>query len=187
MTNRNSQSANLDIIKTEYCALRDEIVKRIDLRQQIISITLTFAAALISAGIVQKEISIFGDSGIPSIAFIYPPIAACLALGWAQHDYRISYIGYYIQTNIESIVPDFKWETNIAEKRPMTRFRLWGFIIQSHGGVFIWTQILAIVIGYSDAAGTVLYWSFLLFDMLILGFVIYIICQLYWDTINLSK
>ena len=50
--------------KLEYNALRSEVLKRIEMRQQIMSITLTLAGVFIGFGLKDSE-----------VAFIYPFIA----------------------------------------------------------------------------------------------------------------
>jgi hypothetical protein len=176
----------------EYKALRDEILKRIEMRQNILSITLALAAAFLSAGILQRNQSDFIG---PSVAFIYPPIAACLALGWAQIDHRIRDIGIYIRDNIEKNTPGLGWEiylhghqmekinsdqeeksNNIRKKKTVDSN--WRSLVLSHGGVFVCTQIMAIVIGCTMFECTMLQWGLLIFDLIMLGFVIWILRKL---------
>jgi hypothetical protein len=176
----------------EYKALRDEILKRIEMRQNILSITLTLAAAFLSAGILQRNKPDFIG---PSVAFIYPPIATCLALGWAQIDHRIRDIGIYIRDNIEKTTPGFGWEThlhgyqieeinsdpveksnNIMKKKQGDSN--WRSLVLSHGGVFVCTQIMAIVIGCTMFECTLLQWGLLVFDLIMFVFVIWILREL---------
>jgi hypothetical protein len=93
-----------DVIKAshiEYKALRDEILKRIEMRQNILSMSFTlviaFSTVAISIGIFRPDNRDF----LGLAAFVYPPIATFLALSWAQNDHRISDIGYYIREQIE--------------------------------------------------------------------------------------
>lgn len=59
-------------IDLEHKALRDEILTRIRLRQQIVGATLTLSGAFLGFGL--KHVA---------VALIYPPLAFFLALGWA--------------------------------------------------------------------------------------------------------
>lgn len=59
----------------ECATLRGEILKRIDLRQQLMSMTLTIAAVFLGVGL-----------GIQSVALIYPVLASLLAMAWSQND-----------------------------------------------------------------------------------------------------
>ena len=70
-----SSSAGVDL---EYKSLRDEILLRINLRQQLLSYTLALSAALVGVGLQS-----------PRVALLYPPFAFFLALGWMQNDYRV--------------------------------------------------------------------------------------------------
>lgn len=132
----------------EYKALRDELLKRFELRQQVVSVTLAIAGALIGAGIFQAKMLYMPgtpNSPSPSIALAYSPIALFLALGWAHLDDRVRILGSYIRERIEPKIPGLGWETYIDGKRPRVKRLPYAFI--SHGGVFIWTQIVAIIIG----------------------------------------
>jgi hypothetical protein len=71
--------------KLEYTALRAELLKRIELRQQILSITLTLAGVFLGFGLANT-----------AIAFIYPSIAVFLSMLWAQNDLRSSQIGKHL-------------------------------------------------------------------------------------------
>jgi hypothetical protein len=66
-------------LELEYQQCRAEILKRIELRQQLIQITLTFAGVLIGVGVQSRNML---------ISSIYPPLAFCFAMLWAQNDIR---------------------------------------------------------------------------------------------------
>jgi hypothetical protein len=75
-SNKNN-TVDIDKIATEYNALRDEILKRIELRQQFVSMTLTIAGVFLGIGVTTD-----------TIALVYPLLATFLAIGWAQNDLR---------------------------------------------------------------------------------------------------
>jgi hypothetical protein len=133
--------------KLEYKALRDELLKRFELRQQVVSVTLAIAGALIGAGIFQAKILYAGslNGPSPSIALAYPPIAALLALGWAHLDDRVRVLGSYIRERLEPNIPGLGWEGYNWNNRPRVKRLPYAFI--SHGGVFIWTQVVAMIVG----------------------------------------
>ncbi len=51
-------------VDLEYNSLRGEIIKRIELRQQMVTVTLTIAGVFLGVGITNK-----------AVALVYPPIA----------------------------------------------------------------------------------------------------------------
>ncbi|MGZ9234768.1 MAG: hypothetical protein ACXW4E_04520 [Anaerolineales bacterium] len=65
-------------IEMEYASLRGEIRKRIEMRQQIVSVTLTLAGIFLGVGLATQTVTL-----------VYPPLAMFLAFGWAQNDFRI--------------------------------------------------------------------------------------------------
>ena len=138
---------------TEYQYLRLEAIERIKLRQQITIGTLIFAATLLSIGVSQ-----------PKIALIYPPLIVFLALAWAQHDYSIQRISYYIRTHFEDLDPEhYGWENYVASKR-LNRFRV---VVLSHNGWFIITQIMAIIIGALNSNTTTIeFWLLITLDII---------------------
>lgn len=136
-------------VEMEYAALRDEILQRIELRQQLLSLTLGFAGVFLG----------FGFQISPRIALIYPPLAALLALAWGQNDYHIWVLSEYIRENIESKIPDLHWHNfvnRIQGRAPLVLRHLrlskcWLLLTVSHGGAFLLTQFMAIGIGIKDA------------------------------------
>lgn len=129
------QPADTDItelLKLEYTTLRDEILKRIDLRQQLISILLTFAAGFLVFGL-----------GTPVVAFVFPPLAALLALAWGQNDFRTRKAAEFIRKEIEPIL-GLSWESQSQIQRQESG---WRWVIFSHGGIFFFAQLMAMVVG----------------------------------------
>ena len=127
-----------DGISLEYSSLREEILKRIELRQQLISITLTLAGLFLSFGLTTELVPL-----------IYPPIAAFLAIGWAQNDGHIGYIAAYIREHIEKpsngLDYGLHFETVTEDNRKKDKKVGWGrFIVMSHSGLFLLTQAMAV-------------------------------------------
>ena len=118
----------------EYETLRGEILKRIEMRQQIVAVTLTIAGVFLGVGLSTE-----------SVALIYPPLATFLAFGWAQNDYRIRELARYIRHEIEKNMPGLNYETYTRHQRKTKEgLASWRFVVLSHGGIFLITQLLAI-------------------------------------------
>ena len=91
-TDTNEQSpATKPGLQLEYNALRSEILKRIEMRQQLTSITLSIAGLFLG----------FGLNNV-GVALIFPLIGFFLASAWAQNDIRIRQLGAYIHERLES-------------------------------------------------------------------------------------
>jgi hypothetical protein len=118
----------------EYSAIRNEILKRIEMRQQLISITLTLAGIFLSFGLSNEMVTL-----------VYPPLAMFLAFGWAQNDFRIRRMGRYIRENLESLEIGLNYESQMQEDRQIdTSLATWRFVVISHSGIFLFTQVMAI-------------------------------------------
>ncbi len=116
----------------EYNTLREEMIKRIDSRQQMVSITLTLAGAFLG----------IGWGGGPVVMLIYPLIALCLAVGWAQNEIRISQIGQYIRERLEGALPGLGWEAYRQHRQNSAG--MWFIRMFSVGGIFLVTQVMAL-------------------------------------------
>lgn len=118
----------------EYAAIRSEILKRIEMRQQLISITLTLAGIFLSFGLNNEMVTL-----------VYPPLAMFLAFGWAQNDFRIRRMGRYIRDNLESLKIGLNYESAMQEDRLVDNsLATWRFVVISHSGIFLFTQIMAV-------------------------------------------
>ena len=120
----------------EYTALRSEILKRIELRHQIIQSVMVFAGIIFGLGLNN-----------PSVAFIFPSLVALFALSWVHSDYRIRDMANYIRENIEPTFETPGWETVLQGRRNITTNRRWRLIFFSHGGLFLVIQLISIFIG----------------------------------------
>jgi hypothetical protein len=120
----------------EYSAMRQEILARIGLRQQIVTGTLTLGGVLLGVGLEW-----------PLVALLYPPLAAFLAIAWAQNDYRVRDLSEYVREKIEPLIPAVGWESHIHGRRRGKGLGSWRFVVLAHGGLFLFTQLLAIAVG----------------------------------------
>jgi len=137
----------------EYGVLRDEVLKRIEIRHQMVSIALTIAGVLLGFGLTN-----------PTVALIYPLIAASLAAGWAQNDIRIRQIGIYVREKLEGEL-GLGWEAHTFGKRYETRVGILPLVMLAPSGTFIFTQIIAIGIGVSQFTSTPVEWMLLFVDV----------------------
>ena len=134
MPSRQNKITDLHGVDLEYNSLRGEILKRIELRQQIISITLTLAGIFLSFGL-----------STDTVALIYPPLAAFLSIAWAQNDFRIRDLATYIRENLETAPIGLGYETYVQRIRSNNKkLGAWRFVVISHTGIFIFTQLMAV-------------------------------------------
>jgi uncharacterized membrane protein YqaE (UPF0057 family) len=118
----------------EYSAIKSEMLKRIEMRQQLISITLTLAGIFLSVGLTSEMVTL-----------VYPPIAMFLAFGWSQNDFRIRRMAQYIRENLENLNIGLNYETAMQEDRVKNpSIATWRFLVISHSGIFLFTQIMAV-------------------------------------------
>ena len=118
----------------EYSALRIEMLRRIDMRQQVLTFTLVIAGTLLTFGL-QTNV----------ILLIYPILALFLANSWTQHDNRIGEIAVYIRNEIEPLLKGVNWETYVSTMHTGRKFRLVEFYAL---GLFWGVGILAIVLAW---------------------------------------
>jgi hypothetical protein len=136
----------------QFNSLRDEIGRRIDIRQQIMALNLIIAGTLFTLGV---------QPGIPeTILLFYPLLAMFLAALWAHNDLRIGQINYYIRTvieqNVHSIEPGwegFRRQAFLPRRQRKSQKQQGhpldppsGLIAFSTRGIFLSTQVLSQVI-----------------------------------------
>jgi hypothetical protein len=150
----------------EYTSIRDEILKRIELRLQIMSITLTLAGAFIGFGVSNTLLSL-----------VYPPLAALLAMLWVQNDTRSRQLGKYIQSiEASGSIPGLGWESFYRrEKESETRLGSWPLSILAPGGTFLVTELMAIALGLSKFAATPIELVFLSISCVALLFTVWLL------------
>lgn len=123
----------------EYSALRAELLKRIELQHQMISLALIAAGTFLSVGIQF-------DSA--TIILIYPILAMFLASAWSQSDFWIRRIAFHIHFHIEEVLAgnDQGWEHN---NHPGSKIPFFGSLsLFASRGIFIGTQVLAIFVAW---------------------------------------
>ena len=154
-------------IEMEYASLRGEILKRIELRQQIVSVTLTLAGIFLGVGLSAQTVTL-----------VYPPLAMFLAFGWAQNDFRIRDLASYIRERLEVFTPNVGYESYVQAQRGKNKgLGSWRFVVFSHGGIFLFTQMMAIGIGLAKFSNDVVGWSLLGIDIVTALVVIWLMNQ----------
>src|SRR5262245_32918166 len=117
-------SAPSSAAELEYIALREEVLNRIEARQQIISITLTIAGAFLGGGWITSVI----------VLLIYPALAVLLAAGWGQNEVRIRQLNAYIRDQLEGNIPGLGWERYSRQRESELKVFGWPVDLLSVGG-----------------------------------------------------
>lgn len=126
-----------EILK-EYSVLKDEILKRTEIRHQLLSFTLVAAGTFLTIG-AQGLVE-------PSVLLIYPILATFLAAVWTHSDIRVGELGEYIRTNIEPRLDGLRWEKHLRKKYGRHENWLLRRLMEfSASGIFLTTEILAVV------------------------------------------
>lgn len=123
------------LLLAEYGALREEILKRIELRSQVTSLALVVLGTMLGFGLQAHS---------SSVILLYPILATFLAANWTHNGVSIKEKAIYIRDHIESRVGanTIAWEHRSGPSRkPLDRLNFW-----SASGIFIGTSLFAIVI-----------------------------------------
>lgn len=138
----------------QYTSLRSEIEKRIDIRQQILALTLLVAGTFLTVGV---------QPAVPEVVLLfYPLIAMFLGAIWEHNDLRVGQINFYIRTEVEKHLGALGpgWETFRSKTFPSRRKRHKsrqlehrppltprpGLIVFATRGMFFTTPALAIIV-----------------------------------------
>ena len=146
------------LLVEEYIALRSEIEKRVEIRQQILALTLLVAGTFLTVG-VQSNVS-------KVVLLFYPIIAMFLGAIWEHNDLRVGQLNFYIRTEVEKLFGDTVpgWETfrlrtfrahrekrckrtgssTTAPLHPLTS--QFGLVAFATRGMFLATQAMAIIV-----------------------------------------
>ncbi len=156
MANNATESTSRVGLELEYGAAKQEVLKRLDVRYQIISITITIAGAFYG----------FGWGGGAIIILMFPVIGFCLALGWIQNEQRIKHLNDYIYENLGKTIPGLGWNAYIREKAPQTDSRIG--TLMSPGIVFLLIHIISIALGLLRSLNSLAEYLVFLFDIALL-------------------
>jgi hypothetical protein len=138
MAAENQQSLSTEMtmfLVSEFTALRTEILKRIELQHQLLSLTLVVFGTILSFGLQVHS---------SSIVLLYPILAFFLSSSWTYHGRAVRDIVVYIRNQIEAKIlgDNLGWE-----HRPARRFKLPGRLdLLAARGIFAGTSALATLV-----------------------------------------
>jgi hypothetical protein len=138
----------------EYASLREEVLKRIESRQQTISVAMTLAGAFLG----------FGWNAGAVVILLYPLIALLLAVGWAQNEVFIKQINAYIRDELETQVTGLGWQRYSQQRMSELRVFGWPLEIMALGGIFLLTQLMAVGLGWVQMKFSPIEWILLALD-----------------------
>jgi hypothetical protein len=126
------------LVTTEYNSLRAEILKRVEIRYQLLALTVTVFGALLAFGSQTKNVG-------PIL--LYPVLAFCLAVSWRSNQHNIWKLSDYIVEHIEAKVGNHNmyWESYC--KSPGRETRAEKYLNYGSKGIFVLTEVLALLIG----------------------------------------
>jgi hypothetical protein len=128
-----SQSKASSSISDEYKMLKDETLKRIEARNQILSYTLAFAAAMFTLAL--------GKEGYRSALLIYPLVSFFFAVAFAHNSLMLIEIGGYLR-QLEARGGELGWATYL---KPRYR-HIEPFEVVATSGLFIGTQGVSLLL-----------------------------------------
>ena len=134
MKETNDASKNtLSLRIAEYTALRDEILKRMDVESQFTTFTVIIFGTILGIGLQNKN---------ASLILLYPILATFFSIAWSHSNHMIFQLGTYLKEHIESVVgvDVIGWE----HYRTMKPHYAW-----AARGIFLTTEMLAIVLAVS--------------------------------------
>lgn len=139
----------------EYSSLREELLKRVEIRQNTVALIVTAAGVLLGFSITT-----------PALSLLFPPLSLFLCVMWAQNDIRALQITDYLQS-LENEQTKLGWTTFYKKVQGSGSF-LSGvpFSVVAPGGIFILTSVMALAIGLSKWPTSRLYTWLLVADFL---------------------
>ncbi len=141
--------------ETEYKALRTELIKHIELRHSILTLTVTAAGTILG----------FSNS-IPRLALLYPIIALIFCCLWAQNEMRELQLCDYISKIEEEL--GFGWSQFYkSEQGQGTFIRGVPFSVIVPGSTFVITSLIAILIYFGEEGLTVPYCIYAFLELLL--------------------
>lgn len=125
------------LLAAQYSAMRAEMIKRLEIRSQIVALTLVVAGTFLSVG---------AQTSVPESALlVYPLIAMFLAASWKQNDTRTGQMVRFIRDKIEKHIgpspAQLGWESYRRDSHPPSKLTPF-----SVSGVFVVTQLLAMAL-----------------------------------------
>ncbi len=127
----------LNFLLAEYAALREEIVKRVELQHQLISLSILVAGTFYSVGLQPNS---------STVPLIYPFLAMFLAAAWFHNELLVIQIGGYIRYRVEPTVQVLGWDSILPTLAADRRTPLGLLDVFAARGILIGSQILSVFI-----------------------------------------
>lgn len=127
----------LNFLLAEHAALREEIVKRVDIQHQLISLSVLVAGTFYSVGLQPNS---------STMPLIYPFLAMFLAAAWFHNELLVIQIGGYIRYRIEPTFQVLGWDLILPTLAADRRTPLGLLDVFAARGILVGSQTLAIFI-----------------------------------------
>jgi 8-oxo-dGTP diphosphatase len=138
----NKRAERREELLKEYDALRSEVLQRMNLRYQSLTLAISATGIFIAA--------VAGQFVPPVTLLLYPLLAVCIAVAWAQNDIRVGQMGQRIRDDIEQQLGGIKWENWLSAQFARTPVFLYRHSTELTAiGILVGTEILAIVLAIS--------------------------------------
>jgi hypothetical protein len=126
-----------ELILAQYNALRAEILKRSEIRYQIITINLVITGSILTFGL---------QTSSPSyVLFVFPMLGVFLASIWKHNGHWAQRASAYIREQIEKPIGIAGWESAVLKEPHSQR---WLFRVSVSGSaLFLGTQIITMSLG----------------------------------------
>jgi 8-oxo-dGTP diphosphatase len=135
----NRRDKRRDELLAEYNSLRQEVLQRINARNQSLNLAITATGIFIAA--------VAGQFFPPVALLLYPLVAVWIAVSWTQHDIRVGQIGKRIRDGIEHQLGGVKWENWLsAQFARESRFIYRRSTELTAVGVLVGTQLLTVAL-----------------------------------------
>jgi len=142
-----SGQAPISLVADEYKALRDEILRRLDYRYQIINFALVTVTAILAVGLQQI--------GSQTVLLIYPLLGTFFANAWADNILAIVCLAAYIKDKYEDQRKGYGigWETYLAEEHPIPGYAPGKLGHFYSVGIFVATEAITLGLGITRNTG----------------------------------
>lgn len=136
-----SETPGGELLVAEYTSLRDEIIKRIEIQHQLLSLALIAPGTILAIGLQSKN---------ASLMLLYPLLGMFLSAIWLSNSFAIHDIADYIQSHLQPQAGEGRsgWEHFRAsiDTRHLSLLHFWGT-----RGLFLGTELVALVAGITLA------------------------------------
>lgn len=178
-----SGSPRLPHWEAEYEALREEILRRIELQYQLLNLALIIAGTLLTISLSQGALTDeAGSNSQRLLLLVCPPLEMFLALAWAAHNVQIAKAGIYIKCTFEAGGAARGWESYWPQHRGLSgRRRLAVRWLFTGGlpaaGVFAGTQLLTLLLSYPPAGADWPWRAWYILDLLMPAITVWCILE----------